>query len=552
MNDKMTKLRMEAEKILHANSQNINNEEYKDNITNLLEELAISQIELELQNEELRTAQLALEIEKQRFADLYINAPIGYFQFNDKGVILDFNNKASEILATPPAILQNRPFVAFVDKKYTSLFYMYLRQFFEQEEPTESEIEIVIKNSDSQKRYLKLKSNLMFDKVNRTKYCRTIAEDITDKKLAQEKSIQLNNRLLASMSIGNIAWWEVELPSGNVFFNENKTKMLGYDANDFTHYSDFTKLVHPDDYENMMQAFREHLASKKDVYECEYRIKDINNRYLWFHDIGKIVRKENENIWLTGIVTNITEHKATEEKLKELNATKVKFISILAHDLKNPFNAILGFSDLIVKNFHKYDGEKIKNLVGIIHSTSKNTYNLLVNLLEWSSSQSNKTQFRPVKLKLLEVVNDCYQLIKSNATQKNIDIRIDINSDVFVLADREMLKTVLRNLLTNSVKFTPVNGKVGLFTNLHENMVEICVSDNGIGIDAKTQKTLFKIGETQSRNGTEGEQGTGFGLLLCKEFVEKNGGKLWVESEPKKGSRFIFTVPLFSEYTDFQ
>lgn len=233
----------------------------------------------------------------------------------------------------------------------------------------------------------------------------------------------------------------------------------------------------------------------------------------------------------------------SNKELREAVATKDRFISILGHDLKNPFISILGFSDLLLENIDQYDSEKIKELVSSIDNSAKQTYSLLNNLLEWSRIQRNKTPFNPEPSNLYYLIQESYLLVKSSADGKNIRIAIDAPKQIEAVVDEEMIKTALRNLLNNAIKFTPQNGYISISAKKTSASVIIIVSDTGIGMSDKTKNSLFKIGETQSINGTNGEEGTGFGLLLCKEFIDKHSGAISVESELGKGSRFIVTLP---------
>lgn len=671
-NEKFRNFREKAQKILNDKQYSFDSRKYKNNISELLEELYISQIELELQNEELKSAQLQLENEKQRFEDLYHNAPIGYFQLNEKGKIIDFNKKSAELLSVPPHILKNKPFIAFIQKEYVYNFHLHLNKIFAQTDEDEIEIEIAIRDANKKIRYLRLKSNALHDKSSNRTYCRTIAEDITERKKDREKIDGLNRRLEASMSAGNMAWWELELPSGKVTFNDNKALMLNRNPADFEYYPDFMDLVHPNDYEKTMEAFRQHLHGEKDVYECEYRIKAKNGEYLWFYDIGKIIFKQEKNIKLTGIVTNITERKRTEQivkdsekkikeseenlkeiinnvplavfvhregkiilvnhyaekytgytkqellsmfvtdidkqaiarndaekiwkqvpkgkqfkletthqrkdgseypaeihftgimyhnepaiiaivqditerkraenLLRELNATKDKFLNIIAHDLKNPFNSILTFSEMLSRNIEKYDKERMKSLIDTVYSSAKNTYKLLENLLEWSRSQTGKINFNPEKTKLRNVVIEMTGVVENQAKNKQITVENQVPDEFMVYADRNMLSTIIRNLISNAVKFTHRNGKVCINAEQKDEQIVVRVSDTGIGMSTEKQKKLFNISEKIQMRGTENEAGTGIGLILCKEFVEKHSGKIWIESAEGKGSIFYFTL----------
>ncbi len=229
--------------------------------------------------------------------------------------------------------------------------------------------------------------------------------------------------------------------------------------------------------------------------------------------------------------------------LMQLNSTKDKFFSIIAHDLKNPFTAILGFSELLSTKYNKLPEEKKLKYSEVIYNSSKNIYSLLENLLQWARTQTDKIVFEPVVFNLKQLVDQNIALLKENLTDKKITVSPNIEERCNVYADRNMINTVIRNILSNAIKFTNINGKI-LINSLKKNgVVEVSIKDNGIGMSEKETRKLFRVDINFSRNGTGGEIGTGLGLILCKEFIEKNGGTIWVESMTGKGSKFLFTIP---------
>jgi len=230
-------------------------------------------------------------------------------------------------------------------------------------------------------------------------------------------------------------------------------------------------------------------------------------------------------------------------QLQELNATKDKFFNIIAHDLKNPFYGILGLSEEIVSAGQNYSHEETIKMVKLIRDSSQNAFNLLENLLEWSKAQTGRIEFNPEYFMLDNMVNDVIKLLENYAVQKNISINYQIANNFQIFADHNMVHTILRNLITNAIKFTEENGRISVEAVHLPGEIQITVSDTGIGIEEYIKEKLFLISEKITSLGTKNEKGTGLGLLLCKEFVEKHGGKIWVESEPGKGSQFFFTLP---------
>jgi signal transduction histidine kinase len=231
-------------------------------------------------------------------------------------------------------------------------------------------------------------------------------------------------------------------------------------------------------------------------------------------------------------------------ELNELNASKDKFFSIIAHDLKNPFNTIIGFSDMMKESIRLNDPATFYEYTEMINTSAIQTLRLLDNLLEWANSQRGKLIFTPVQAVLKELVKDEFVMLDDMAIGKNIELRNNVNDLITVVADKNMLRTILRNLITNAVKFTHRDGKVEVDAIVYPGYVEVTVSDNGIGMPKVTMAKLFRIDANLSTRGTENEKGTGLGLFLCKEFVEKHGGKIWVVSEESKGSVFHFILPL--------
>ncbi len=249
--------------------------------------------------------------------------------------------------------------------------------------------------------------------------------------------------------------------------------------------------------------------------------------------------------YLVGVIHDITERKKIENSLKELIATKDKLFSIIAHDLRSPFNSIIGFSELLIENSNDILLEDSEQYIKIINSAAKNTLILLDNLLNWAKSQTGQLRFNPEKILFSEVVQEIISLSKSIAKSKNIALEYAGTDNLEVFVDVNMLNTVLRNLISNAIKFTNVGGHIKVSAALKQDQVEITISDNGIGINKEKCTELFSISSNTTTLGTADENGSGLGLVLCKEFIQKNNGDIWVESEENKGSNFIFTLPIY-------
>ena len=250
------------------------------------------------------------------------------------------------------------------------------------------------------------------------------------------------------------------------------------------------------------------------------------------------------------IFTDITERMRAEKalieseaNLRESNATKDKFFSIIAHDLKGPFNSIIGFSNILTEQVHEKDYDGIEEYARIIQNSSQRAMDLLLNLLEWSRSQTGRIVFNPEFVEIVTLINQVTELMNDSAQQKSIIISKKLPRNAPVIADKAMINTILRNTISNAIKFTHPGGQIIISVEQQKNELMIAIADNGLGIKKEAIDKLFRIEESNSTYGTQNERGTGLGLILCKEFVEKNGGKIWVESEVGKGSTFYFTIP---------
>jgi len=234
------------------------------------------------------------------------------------------------------------------------------------------------------------------------------------------------------------------------------------------------------------------------------------------------------------------------KELNKLNSTKDKLFSIIGHDLGNQFNIIVGFLELLVTDFKKLDAEKVEYHLTNIYNTSKNANDLLENLLMWAKIQRHAIGFNPKEFEVYPVISEQVELLKGAYSKKHINIEIISDAATSINADVNMFSTVIRNLTYNAIKFTHENGNISIYFKKKKNFYEFSVKDNGVGIPKENIPKIFSIDSNLSTRGTNGEKGTGLGLIVCKEFIEQHNGNIWVESIVGKGSEFIFTLPIFS------
>ncbi|MCD4834371.1 MAG: PAS domain S-box protein [Bacteroidales bacterium] len=498
---------------------------------------------------EHKKAEEALKESEEKFRTLVENMPDFVFVIDSELRVIAINRAAKEMIGDKTENIIGKQVSGLFSSQISEEYEKELRNVIETSEPLVTDSILQIRNS---KLFINTRLNPILGETGKVIAVIGVSRDITERKKMELELVRLSDTF--SMSIDSIVISDLDGKITDVneatlkmYNTDDKADLIGKNSFDF---------IAPEDNEKAV-------ASMKEVMENGY----IKNQefYIVINDDKKIpvemstsIMKgvNGEPIGFIGVSRNITERKRAETELKEseehlrdLNATKDKFFSIIAHDLKSPFNSILGFSDVLMTNFDKFDVSKQKKFIGIIHQGAKNTYKLLENLLLWSHAQSGIVDYKPEKENLYLLSNKTIILLSQLLADKSINLINEIPQDICVKADENMLLTILRNLLSNAIKFTPKEGEIvisacAITDETNQNYTEISVKDNGVGISPEIQSGLFKIAENISTEGTEKEQGTGLGLILCKEFVEKHGGKIWVKSKVGNGSEFKFTIPL--------
>ncbi len=286
--------------------------------------------------------------------------------------------------------------------------------------------------------------------------------------------------------------------------------------------------------------------------ECIVIFRDITERKTAQTEMAKYLVEidkshsvlENKNIELSDLNEKLSK---SEQELKALNTSKDKFFSIIAHDLRGPFTTLLGFSEYLATEVDDITDDELKIISQNMLKASRSTFNLLENLLQWSRIQTGRFSYNPEEFKIGNVIRKMVDLYAANANSKNITLSADLIEDLMVFADMNMVETILRNLISNAIKFTNTDGKIEVFISKDKDFAVISVKDNGIGINDSIKESIFSIDQNVSTRGTQNEEGSGLGLILCKEFSEINKGKLKVESVIGKGSTFSFYLPLNNE-----
>lgn len=378
--------------------------------------------------------------------------------------------------------------------------------------------------------------------------------NIIRRKKAEKELKNLEQRMQLALQLTASSIFEDNFKTGEAIISPAAFVKMGYTPEEIPKTLEaLATYSHPDDFSAIQKAIDKHASGESENYYCEYRMKSKNGDWIWHYGSGKIIEYDSDGkpLKLIGLSQDITERKATEEKilkyaeeLKATNASKDKFFSIIAHDLKSPFLGLLGFSNVLSKNLDELSTDEIKKYAGYINKATRSVYELIEQLLAWSRLQTGRIEFLPQNINLKELCESTIGVLINNARSKNIELLNDIPEDSLLFADENMLRSILHNLVSNAIKFSNRGGVVRICTKQLNGFLAISVIDYGVGIKNSDLSKLFKLDEQLTTKGTAGEEGTGLGLVLCKEMVAKHNGEIFAESEIGKGSTFTFTMPV--------
>ncbi len=379
-----------------------------------------------------------------------------------------------------------------------------------------------------------------------------LSNNITERKQAELALQESEERFQLLFNKAPLGYQSLDYDGNFIEVNQAWLDTLGFIRKEVIGkwFGDFLSPAYQDGFRKRFPIFK-----AQGYIHSEFEMVHKNGSILFIAFEGRIGYDTNGEFKQTHcILQDITEQKQAELALKEneiklrqLNVDKDRFISILGHDLKNPFNNILGFSEILIDEIDSLNKDKITDIAKYINKSAQTTNKLLDDILIWARTQQGKIPFKPQILSFADICKDIISTLNPYANAKKITLNFSITDRINIFADIDMLKTVLRNLVSNAIKFTSIGGTINITARKIYSNITISVSDNGIGIAPDNLAKLFEISEVISTKGTAGETGTGLGLLLCKEFVEKHDGKIWVESEVGKGSDFKFTLPIFTE-----
>ncbi|MDN3667002.1 ATP-binding protein [Algibacter miyuki] len=335
-----------------------------------------------------------------------------------------------------------------------------------------------------------------------------------------------------------------------LYANKKTLKLFNCTIEDLSNLND-SNFFPPKTYKQLLEIERDILEHGHSTSNQVESTDNSGNRVVYWDIKTPIFDKKDPSKIesICGISTDITERikveetlKATALQLKELNTTKDKLFSVLAHDLRGPFYHMIGVSELLLNN--NTDETETETFIKIINSSAKNTLNLLDNLLSWAQSQTGELRIKLEKISLSQLIFDTLEFQKAPASAKNISLAWNPIENYSILTDQNIFKTILRNLISNAVKFTNSGGQITITTTMNQNELQVTVTDNGVGMNKTRIQSLFNLSTNTTARGTNKEQGSGLGLILCQDLINKLNGKIWAESQEAKGSSFKFTIPV--------
>lgn len=448
---------------------------------------------------------------------------------------------------TPEEFLKLK-FSEFYTKESLELTHRMLaeKQFLEKKDYSSFCVQKEIITKDRKNKWVEENTTPLLDKNgNYTGKVLGVSRDVTQRR---QTEIELR-KLTAAVTQSPVAIVITDIDANIEYVNPYFVQQTGYTAEEVLGENPRILNSGRTPYQTFINLWATVTVGK--TWRGEFINRKKNGEEYWEQAvISPITNEHNEVISYIAVKENITQRKKSqdalkksEKELREANVAKDKFFSIIAHDLKNPFNALKGFSDLLLRLHNEMTPEKREEFIRSIHNSANRTYELLENLLVWSRAQTNRISFAPENLVLAQQIENNLLLMADMAKKKNISLKQEVPGKIVVSADKNMVTTVLRNLISNAIKFTPKGGTVTVTAcRQDENMAEIEVKDTGIGISPENIDKLFRIDTSISTAGTNNESGSGLGLILCKEFITKNGGQISVHSVPGKGSRFVFTL----------
>jgi PAS domain S-box-containing protein len=490
---------------------------------------------------EQKKSEQLLKEKEERFRNFYENSPLGIYRSTPEG-------KVSMVNSTLLKMMGCSSLEEFQQLGLDPLIYSDLINKIEQDGKV-SGFEFAWSRKNKPTVYLRINANAIKDHNGKILYFEGTVEDITEKKIVEEE-LYRTYELFTSGPV-TVFKWGKSLEKEIKYISPNVIETLGYTADEF-HKAKITikDLMHPHDYQRVDDEIKININANRSNFDLQFRMRKKNGEYRCFLTFLRIIKNDiGEATYYHGYIFDNTAHneieialKKSEQKHKELNLAKDKFFSVIAHDLRSPFQGLLGMASILAED-EELSSEEKNVFIQKLNEGLKKLFNFVEELLIWSRVQRGVIEFNPSNNNLSEIIRESVDFLKNNIEKKNLKLYNDITDDMTASFDKYMIATVIRNFLSNAIKFTKNNGEIFINTINEPNSVLVTIKDTGIGISEINLQRLFKIDAHFSTKGTDGEGGTGLGLIICKDFIDKHNGRIMVESLLGKGSTFCFSIP---------
>jgi len=498
---------------------------------------------------EERIVKNALIQSEEKYRRLFESASLGIFQSTPGGEVISVNPKFASMFGydSPEEIIntvQNVSLELYADPNRRNELIQQI-----QANPGLNTFENLYKRKDGSTFEGQLYMSQIKNKQGEIDHLEGFVKDITKRKKS-DQLLKESEEKFRNFFENSIIGKSMTTLDGELNTNKAYCDLLGYEEHELSKLK-WQDITHPDDIQPNQKIIDRIISGEMDSFQWEKRYIHKKGHTIWVHINIKLERdKAGGPLYFITSIVDITEKKQNEEEIMRkneeltlINAEKDKFFSIITHDLRGPFNSIMGFTQLLAEMVNEKDSPEIVEYSDIILKSSEKAMDLLNNLMEWTRSQTGRMKYNPEYFELNVFLQPVLHLFDEIAGQKSISVTKNLPASAPVFADKAMIGTIFRNMISNAIKFTLQGGEVTISAEVGLNNLTVAVSDNGIGIPKESIKRLFRIDQNFSTQGTSKESGTGLGLILCKEFVDKNKGKIWVESEEGKGSTFYFTIP---------
>jgi PAS domain S-box-containing protein len=503
----------------------------------VMHELKVHQIELELQNEELMFAKEKAEEISDKYVELYDFAPVGYFTISREGDILGLNLLGANMIGKDRSKIKKSNFALFLSVDSREVYSNFLENTFKSGKTENCEVTLLSDDG------LTVNAHLIGILREEQDQCFLTALDITERIKAEKELKDNEEKYRTLFETERDSLFLIDKETFEILdVNDSACSMYGYSKEEMLKMKNYDVSAEPEETIKNTQNMKDRISlryhKKKDgtVFPVDISANEISfrNRRVIFaaiRDITEQMKYESEIV-------------LKNEELGRINAEKDKFFSIIAHDLRSPFTGFLGFTEMMKSGLKDFSLNELQVIVNKMSISANNLFALLTNLLEWSMMNRGLTPFHPNQLSLKDTVENVSGVFYDIAENKGITMNLDIPGDVFIAADKAMLETILRNLISNALKFSNKGGNVTISAKTNKEFVELSVRDSGIGMDSELLNEIFSIDKKSGRKGTAEEPSTGLGLILCKEFAEKHNGRISINSEEGKGSEFVVSFPV--------